>query len=261
MEYTVSGFPILDDAFRVDPTLDVGFGYEGRDLASYPLNGLKCCKASNLVAFDRAELIERIKEKNANKSWVTDKCDAAGLHVKNQKNSNYCWGHSPVRGMEVCYLLMGGVIYVLSAFWACAQIKRGRNQGGSGVVAVEWLQDHGTCLESMHPPMNFKVNNDPAVVANAKLHQIVGAEEFDPRNNMLIYTSVVLDQPVTVGIPSMGHEMLITRLDLDSRDNIVPICDNSWGTSSGQNGRMALTGSKTRFDEAMSIVTVEPAAE
>lgn len=259
----INGFPVVDDSYRVDQVLDTdefGTGYVERDYSDYPLGGLKCAMANTTPTFSQAELLERIAEKTAKKSWITDKCDAAGLTVKNQSRSSYCWIHAPVHGMEVQYVLQGGDVKVLSAFYAGARIKNGRNQGGSGITGVKWLHENGTCLESMHAPMDFKVDRNPEHEANAKLHQLVGWEDLDPRDMMAIFSKIVLDQPVTVGIPAWGHEVLITFLVVES-GLILPGFDNSWGTSYGKNGRGVLRGKMTRFDEAGSVANVEPAAE
>ncbi len=251
-------YPLVDDDYRVDPNLDHGFGYAGRDLLSYPIHGSGLA-ASGFQRLDTNEILDRIREKDAANDWVTDRCDKHGLKVKNQKNSSYCWIHAPTHGMEICYVLQGGHLLVLSAFFAGANIKNGHDQGGSGVVGVKYLQTTGTCLETMHGVMDFNTDHDAAHIANARLHRInQDAEEFDPSDNQLIYSAVVQDQPVTVGIPSMSHEVVLTRLTVVN-GIIVPIFDNSWNYTWGNNGRGILQGRNTHFDEAMAIRSVTPA--
>jgi hypothetical protein len=256
----IQGYPVIGDDFRFVKGLDEGLGYIDRDYESDALGADSFCVANSTPTFSMSELIERIKEKTAKNDWITDKCDAIGFKVKNQSRSNYCWNHAPVRAMELAYILQGGDVKILSAFWGAAQIKRGRNQGGWGIQACRFLHDKGVPLESFHPPMNFSVNNDPAVVANAKLHQLAAWNDLEPSDQMAIYSKVVLDQPVTVGIPAWTHEVCLTKLLVEGNE-IIPVCDNSHGTSSGNNGRVALRGRMKRFSEAGAIASVEPASE
>lgn len=252
----IQGFHLVDDTFRADPGSEHGTGYEPRDYASFPLNGMAHNRAATIKRLSMKEIIERIKEKNANKSWVKDHCDRVGLGVKNQRSSSYCWIHAPVRGMECKRVMSGGTVLTLSAFYAGSRIKGGRNQGGSGVQGVEWLAKHGTCLESMWEPMKFSGQVTPEIEASAMSHQISIFEELDPSDHELIYSSVVQDDPITVGIPVWTHEVLLTFL-VEENGYVYPGIDNSWGASYGTNGRSVLHGAYTRFDEAGRIAAME----
>lgn len=255
----IQGYHLVDDSFNVDFQGEFGTGYISRDYAEYPLAGLKCARTFSQPYIPREEYKERIEEKTRKKTWVRDKCDRVGSKVKNQQNSNYCWMHAPVRGMECVLISQGGVPFTLSAFYPAAQIKRGRNQGGSGIEAVEWLSAHGTCIESLHPPMDFSTNVSREVVANGLLHQILVYEDLNPTDDDAIITKLLTDHPVTVGIPSWGHEVLITFLLWENGEVIYGI-DNSWGTDWGTNGRGVLQGRMSRFDEAGSIEVIEASA-
>lgn len=261
------GYPVIGDDFRVDPNLDgeKGTGYIERDYASYPLGGLKCAKMYSGSRYSLVEIKERIKEKNANKSWLSDKADRVGSKVKNQSSSSYCWIHAPVRAMELAYIKQGGKVFTLSAFWPGARIKKGQNQGGSGIVGVEYLNEHGTCIESMCPPLDeagnaaFRVDKDPDHEANALNHQIVTWDDIDPNDKLAIWSAIVDDCAVTVGIPAWGHEVALTFLVLEG-DTIREGFDNSWKYTWGNNGRGVLSGNKQRFDEAGRVGVLEPAA-
>jgi hypothetical protein len=257
----VQGYLVVDDGYRVDPILDgeMGTGYEERDYSVNAMNAAPFASARSIPSFSQAELLERIAEKTAKKTWIRDKCDRVGSKVKNQSRSSYCWIHAPVRGMECHYVLTGGVAHTLSAFYAGAHIKGGRNQGGWGLQGLEFLTKHGTCVESMHKPMDFSVNRDAEAAKNAAQHQVVGWEDIEPTDMMAIFTRIVLDMPVTFGIPAWGHEVLGTFLVVEN-GLILPGIDNSWGTSWGTNGRGVLRGKMTRFSEAGSVVSVEPSA-
>ncbi len=233
-----------------------GRGYLSRDYRRDPMMTLK---TSAMATMTKGDILDAIHEKTQAKSWIKDKCDRAGLKVKNQGNSSYCWIHAPVHGMEVYYVLLNGQVKILSAFYAGANIKGGRNQGGSGITGIKYLVANGTCLETMHGAGNFKVDNNPDNIANAKLHQITAYEDIDPRDKLAIWTRIVNDIPVTVGIPAWSHEVLLTSLTADG-DNIHEGFDNSWAATWGDNGRGILMGNKAIFDEAGSILSVEPAS-
>ncbi len=251
------GFDVFDDTFRIDPNLDQGTGYIGRDLIEAPLNSEPLCQVQAIQSYTQNELLEIIAEKTAKKTWIRDKCDRVGSKVKSQSRSNFCWNHAPVRGLECLYVMQGGAAHTLSAFWGAAIIKNGRNQGGYGLQAVKFMVENGVPLESYHPPMDFSVDRRPEVVANAKLHQIVGWEDVDPDDQYAIFTRIALDMPVTLGIPSMGHEMLGTFLVVIN-GRIYIGCDNSWGVSDGVNGRRVCTGRNANYSEAGCIISTEP---
>lgn len=254
---------VIDDDFRFDPNLDGGTGYVERDFSEFPLNPFEFCAAPSFKALTLKELVEIAKEKKAKRERIIDKADAAGSKVKNQGRSSYCWIHAPVRGMELRYIVQGGKLKTLSAFWAGARIKNGRNQGGWGLQGAKYLHDYGTCLESMHAPGDFDVNRDPATVANAAKHQIATWNDIDPQDRLLIATAVlVYERPVTVGIPAWTHEVAITFYEPNERgDDIDEGIDNSWGQGWGDNGRGILKGRYKRFSEAGAIGDLEPSAE
>lgn len=250
---TFGGHPLLEEI-----PAGMGTGYIPRDYASYPLGALEFAKsAPEVKRLTEQEILEAIPAKTAAKSWITDNCDRVGSKVKNQSRSNYCWGHAPCRGMECLYVLSGGVPHTLAAFDACAVIMGGANRGGSGIVWIKFVADRGVCVERLHKPMDFSSRRTPEQEANAQLHKIDTYDDLDPNDRLLIASYVVQNIPVTVGIPSMSHEMLITYLVADGR-SIGFGCDNSWGTGDGVNGRRVTTA---RFDEAGAIRSVTPSKE
>ena len=241
-----------------------GTGYEGRDYSRFPIGGLKCSRAPYRPNVDPARYEELIAQKTLGKTWASDLCDKAGVVVKNQQNSSYCWIHAPSHGMEVCNALAGGPKLVFAAFYAGAIIKGGRNQGGSGIEGVQWIAENGICTEEFHKPMDFSTRNSPEADANAKLHKILEYEEFDSNDHASIISSVLANQPVTVGMPAWGHEVLITFLVFDKslygwNNGVGYGIDNSWGTDWGNNGRGILSRAYSRFDEAGGIRVVTPA--
>lgn len=256
----VQGYTLIDENVTARPT-----GYDGRDYDKYPVASLKCAKRYDVSAnVDPAKYQYLIELKNTNRSWITDLCDAKGVIPKNQQDSNFCWGHAAVHCMEIAYAQQGGPIPPLSAFYACALIKGGRNQGGSGIEAVQWLSENGTCTEALHPSMDFSTRNAADVVADAAKHKILEYDELDPNDHASIISCVLNDIPVTVGVPRWSHEVTIVKLLWDPtatwNHGVLYVIDNSWGTSWGTKGRGTLSRSYSIFDEAGAVRSVSPYA-
>ena len=250
----IQGFPVIDE-----DTSRLHFGatgYEGRDTSAYPRSSLKCCKEGDGQRYPKSSYEAMIAAKTAAKSWIRDKLDRCGLPVKDQMSSNYCWGHAPVRGVEAVIAKQGGKLESLSAFDVCTAIKDGRNHGGSGIEAVEWIAENGVCLEKYHKPMDFSVGRSAEAREDAMRRQIVVYEDMDPDDKDLIIAKLLDDKAVTVGIPAWGHEVLLTFLVWENAEPLFGF-DNSWGRTWGTNGRGVLRGRMSNFDEAGSIEVVE----
>lgn len=267
MTKLIDGYPVVDDNYSRPPGFEShGTGYTARDYQAFPLNGMSFCQQPSVKRLTEQEILEIAIEKTAKKTWIIDLCDRVGSIVKNQQSAEYCWIHAPVRGMECIRVAQGGPHPPLSAFYPAWLIKHGQNTGGSGIQGIHTLADHGTCMETMVPPMTFHVNVTPEITANGNLHKIEVYEEFDPDDTQLQMSSVCQDQPYSVGIPYWspdgGHEVLATFLAFantsgkptfgDLREGI----DNSWGIGWGKNGRGVLSGTKRKFDEAGRIAAI-----
>lgn len=258
---TEHGYEIVGDDYGRPPGFEGhGTGYQPRDYASFPLNGHSFARAATVTRLSEKEIIEAITEKTAKKSWASDIADRVGSKVKDQGQSSYCWAHAPTRGMEYAHLLTGAPPLVFSAFYTAWPIKHGSNQGGSGIQAVESLVKRGTCVESLVPPQTFHVKETPEITENAALHCIVDYEEFEPGDKIGMYSSIIQNQCITVGIPAWGHEVLLSFLALVGGidfSNIREGFDNSWKYTWGNNGRGVLDGAKRKFDEGGRIATIK----
>lgn len=252
----LSDFPIVDDSKAHSPE-EYGRGYVSRDYSEHPLgDGLK--SGAEMPTLSKESILERLRFKTAHKRWVTDRCDAAGLTVKNQRQTSLCWGNAPTHGAEVCYITQGGTKKVLSAASVTCRINGFRNQGGSGISAVKGLVKFGACTESRWGNTSFEHGLDNEENhKNAMLHRIVEYDDLNPHDNLAIQTRIVNDIPVTVGIPAWGHEVLIVAL-IEEGGVIYYVFDNSWGTGYGNNGRGVLRGRMAQFDEAGAIRSVTP---
>lgn len=259
------GFEIVgDDYMPAAEHSSRGRGYAGRDYTAFPLNGASWSQKPTIKRLSEQEIIDGIQYRaNSLHGWMTDRADKVGSHVKDQGQSEYCWGHAPTRGMEYAHFLTGADPLIFSAFDTVWPIKKGSNTGGSGIEAVGSLVKLGTCLESQVPPQTYHVHETPEIIAEREKHKIVIWEEFEADDYVGIYSAILSFQAVTVGIPDWGHEVLLTALTLEGGkdfSNIREVFDNSWGVSWGKKGRGVLEGKKRKFDEAGRIATILQAA-
>jgi hypothetical protein len=255
MTQYIAGHPVVDGI--VPP--GCGTGYVSRDYQSYPHGGLAfASSATPIKELTDAEILEAIADKTAHKTWITDLCDQIGSGVKNQQNSNYCWGHAATRACEICYVMSGGQHVPLAAFDICALIKGGWNQGGSGIEAIERIARDGVCTEALHRPMDFSPHRSAEQEANAQLHKIEAYDDIDVNAHRLIASYVIANIGVSVGIPAWSHEVCITYLVAEGGQWYFGI-DNSWGPDNfGVKGRGVLHGAYSRFDEAGAVRLMTP---
>lgn len=240
---------------------DHGRGYEGRDLDKYPRGGLKCAKMVDRPQIDPKLFKEIIKEKDAKGKWINIESDRRKRRRKNQSRTNYCWNNAGTGGCELRILMQGGPLLNLSAAYAGSMITGGSNVGGSGIVFVKWAHEHGVPTTEFWAENKISGRDDDVARKNAACHKIELYNEFDPQDHDAIAASILCDSPVTIGIPSWGHEVDITQLAWDdSAGRVKFIFDNSWGDDWGKNGRGVLEGSYLRWDEAGSIVAVTVSA-
>lgn len=256
---SVMGYPVFEPGHENPESC--GYGYEGRDYSKYPLNGQAHNKANDIVALSDKELRELIKQKDNDHSWITDLTDHVNHPCKNQKQQNFCWGNAPCYGMEACLIATGAPSKVLSAPLPCDEITHGQNVGGSGVVWVNHVVEHGTCIDSMCPTGTLHPNMTAELKANRLLHKIELTTEIDPLDLQLLMTRVALDKPTSVGIPAASHEMIVVRLLVDEKGKIWMMPRQTWGGEwGGHNGYCLLGDPYTRFDEAISVESVTQAA-
>lgn len=260
----INGFQVVDADHA---PAEFGKGYEARDYSAYPLAGGKCASPFAQTLIDPKEVPNLIKQKTEAKSFVSDICDAQGVIVKMQAQTLYCWNNAVAHGMEVCNAFSGGANLVFSAAYVGSRIKRGRNVGGSGVEAAEWIHENGIPTEAYWKRNKVSAEQpSQECLVNAALHKIVGYTDLDAHDHRKIITSILMNTPVSVGMPAWGHEVLLTFLVYEPGKNLIPGFpgvgygfDNSWATSWGKNGRGVLSAAYSRFDEAVSIGAVTPA--
>ncbi len=259
----LDGFPLVNSSnWRAVPMThgECGAGYELRDYSSFPLNGQPFNREPTIQRLDEKLIVERIIEKTAKGEWVLDLAERVELLAKMQATSEYCWIHADVHAMELRIVATGAPKRILSAFLPGSQIKHGANVGGSAAQGRIYLNKYGTCTEDKWPPMKFRGEVTEEIKADQAKQKLEIYEEFDPKDLQLIYSAIVADEPVPLGIRPWSHEITACRLGLKGGKQdfsaIRPIFRNSWSPGWGTRGCGALDDEFMDIDEAGRVAEV-----
>lgn len=237
-----------------NPLIDGGNkGWTRRDFEREPFGSLPFCGAFDLPLIHRSEWRDRINVLKKAKATITDLCDAAGLKMKNQESTNYCWINAPTRCAEILRVVQGEPYVELSPASIGAKIKGFRNVGGWGTEGLRYGVEHGWVPTRLWPNNAIDRRYDTAE-ANQQRANFRVAEWWDlePGNFDVLATVVLLGFPVAIGLSWWGHEVTAVELvDLGGNKFGMRI-DNSWGTQWGENGRSVLSESKATPDDAVA---------
>lgn len=258
----LDGLPVIDES--PSDLIDGrhgGKGWEPRDFAAEPFGSMSLAVPLDIPLIPRDEWDERIKDMEATKTRLTDLCDAAGLVVKNQQMTNYCWINAPVHLLEVLRVAQGQEYVSLSPASCGGPITNYANArgnpagvGGWGTKGLKYLAEKGAAPSHLWPDNTIDKRLDTAA-ANAERPKYRVTEWYDvqPGSFDAVMTCLLLRIPVAIGLSWWGHEVsAVDPVKLDGRGQYGATIDNSWGKQWGKNGRGVLTESRATPNDAVA---------
>lgn len=222
---------------------ECGRGYIRRDFVADPL--FSSGRKFDLPLIPRSEWRERIKDQEAGRFRPSDAMRRAGVPVKNQRSTSYCWVFAATSCVEQCRALAGLDFVSLSPASVGGPIKDYRNQGGWPTQAIRYIGDRGICPSSVWPDCEIlRSLDDPESRALRQGFRLGEWLEFGASFDALA-TCLLLALPVAVGYNWWSHAVVMLDLvALDGQDQFGTRGRNSWGPGYGDDGFFVLTGSK-----------------
>jgi hypothetical protein len=176
---------------------------------------------------------------------------------RDQNGKGYCWAHSSVSAMLIARAVAGEPYADLSAYAVACIIKGYRDEGGWGAESLQWIAENGVPTSQFWPQQSMSRSNDnPAMRANAKLHEFRDWMDLEPRNKAQFVTCLLLGMPVITDLNWWSHS--ICTLDLVSINPFRTRIWNSWSDQWSDNGMGILEGSKAMPDGALAARVVTP---
>lgn len=245
-------FPIVDGEMK-------GRGALPRDYKEWPEEMFD--PPSQLPLIPKSEWSERIKEKVAKKSQISDILLAQGIPAMDQGANGYCWGHSTVGCVQAVRAINNQPYIPLSAYMVCAIIKKGRNEGGWSGLSAKFLREHGVCSQTLWPQGNRSLSLDtPECRVDAARHKVT--EEWVDLTLSVYDQNLAFDQlatcllsniPCAIDLNWWAHAILACDLVEVEPGSFGVRIRNSWGQGWGEQGFGILRGSKCIPDGALAI--------
>lgn len=199
------------------------------------------------------ELKEQIAWRKANGIGLIGRSKAAGVKIKNQNGTNYCWMFGVIRMIELTRLQMGEEHVPLSPASVACLIKNYRNVGGWGGQGLEGIRKWGISPEKFWPEHAIDRRYDNAESREARKAFNVTDFVDIPDDFYTVMTLLVRDLPCSVAFDWWGHLVCAVEPDVVN-GQLGYWVDNSWNTTWGTAGRGFITGKKADPSEAYSVL-------
>ena len=251
---------IDDQNWQAHVTPPTGFsrGYEARRA---PYGSIPCAAvAETMPLIPRSEWRDRIRQKEKDKSRLTDHWRDAGKPCFDQDGIPYCHANSAAMAVMMIRVVMNEPFVLLSPASIGGPVTGYKKQGAVIEDDLQVLAERGCCTQEFLGPneINKAKNESPAATANAALHKVTEWWDFGYRNE--IGTDAMLDRcataalnniPVPTGYDWWGHSTLILDLIYDEATGLWGFDElNSWGPDYGEGGLFRLVGNKAIPDAA-----------
>lgn len=199
------------------------------------------------------ELKEQIAFRKANGISLISRSKSAGVGIKNQNGTNYCWAFGTIRMLELTRLQMGEEHVPLSPASVACLITNYRNVGGWGGPCLEGIRKWGVSPEEFWPEhaIDRQYDNDQSREAR-KAFNVTDFVDI-PDDFYTVMTLLVRDIPCSVAFDWWGHLVCAVEPDVVN-GQLGYWVDNSWNTTWGTAGRGFITGKKADPSEAYAVL-------
>lgn len=253
-----SNIPVIDDKnFKLfvdeaDKDPNKGRGLKPRDWKRHPYAATGFAAAMPIPLIPESEYDGRIEQIEKDDAGLDHLMLGAGIPVKNQAQTNYCWINAPTWCAQIIREKQNQTYVSLSPASVGAKIKNFRNVGGWGTEGLQYGIEEGWSTTELWPDngINKKYDTEEANAVR-KDYKISEWWDLKPRNLAELYTCLLLGVPVAIGLNWWGHEVTAVRLiKKDGKYGIL--IANSWGEQWGDHGYGILMGSKQVPDDAVA---------
>lgn len=234
-----------------------------RMMAGRPIMSAPFLEAIPLIPRD--EWVDRIREKDANGSWMRTINDNAGVPCLDQNGLGYCHAYGTVGAAMTARAVAGLPTIVLSPESVGGKVTGWRNRGANPDDDLEVLMRDGACrMDMMDGPHSLNPKKwNPAWEQDAKNHTAVEVFHMDSRNMFdQLMTAVLLNIPSGVWFNWWGHHIQGALAAQNKDGKFWLCCRNSWGTSYGENGYFWMAEGhgkgKANADGAHAIRVMKP---
>ena len=214
--------------------------------------------------FPRSEWKELMELQEAEQSSPWHHWKGAGIDVKDQKNSSWCWCFGTIGAIQTRYAQQGmGNTNLSAASVAGPVVNYNKDRGGWGEWALEYISENGVATTDVWPELSADRTLDSDIaVKESRFKHDVPCFQAHPQRDLDSIVSSLLDPvnpcPVTLGYSWWRHLVFGTRATFT--DGVITLwIVNSWGADWNGDGTVKLIGEqKCAADESITICGVTP---
>lgn len=179
---------------------EFALGLEPRDYKSHPYGQIVGMAPFSMPLIPRSEWKERIEEKTANKSWLKDRIERAGIKRKNQNPHPWCHSAAPVGAAELARVVAGLPFVELSIASVAGPVTGWQDQGASIYRALDHCEKVGIAETSVISDLTMDRRLFTEVVkANAAKHRLKSMD-LDPEAWDQFVTCALSDVVTVYGV-------------------------------------------------------------